>query len=137
MTVFDTDVISYVMRANPPAGLLRRIAGVPAAAHATTAITFGELVYGARRSARPDHYLARLRELLWPNLVILPFDAAAAERYGEVRATLAGQGTIVAEPDLRIAAICLVHGARLATGNMRQFARIPGLEAQDWLADYR
>jgi tRNA(fMet)-specific endonuclease VapC len=137
MIVFDTDVVSYVMRPRPPAGLLRRIAMVPAAEQATTAISVGELVYGARRSTRPEHYLDALRRLLLPNVAVLPFDRAAAEVYGELRAALERRGSPLPEPDLRIGAICIRNGASLATGNVRHYRRIPGLEVEDWLAGHR
>lgn len=137
MIVFDTDVISYVLRSAPPAGLLRRIAMVPAEEQATTSISMGELVYGARRSARPEHYLDALNRLLIPNIAVLPFDRAAAEVYGALRADLEKRGTPLPEPDLRIGAICMGHHATLATGNPKHYDRIPGLQVQDWLAGYR
>ncbi len=104
---------------------------------ATTSITLGELVYGAHRSPRPEYYLDRLKELLLPNLRILAFDQRAAEVYGESRADLEKIGRPVAEPDLRIGSICLRHAATLATGNLRHYGKIPGLEVEDWLAPYR
>ena len=35
---------------------------------ATTAVTAGELVYGAWCSSRPEHFLAALRDRVWPNI---------------------------------------------------------------------
>jgi tRNA(fMet)-specific endonuclease VapC len=135
--VFDTDVISYVLRPSPPAGLIRRVADIEPDEQATTSVTAGELVYGAWRSSRPEHFLAALRERVWPNLRVLSFDLAAAQIYGRLRAELERDGTPMAEPDLRIAAICLRHGATLATGNLRHFERVPDLRAEDWLAEFR
>jgi predicted nucleic acid-binding protein len=135
--VFDTDVISYVLRPAPPAGLIRRVADVDPDEQATTAVTVGELVYGAWRSSRPEHFLTALRDRVWPNIRVLGFDLAAAMIYGRLRANLERDGTPMAEPDLRIAAICLRHDATLATGNLRHFERVPDLRVEDWLADYR
>lgn len=137
MIVFDTDVISYVLRPAPPAGLIRRVADVDPDEQATTAVTVGELVYGAWRSSRPEHFLTALRDRVWPNIRVLGFDLAAAMIYGRLRANLERDGTPMAEPDLRIAAICLRHDATLATGNLRHFERVPDLRVEDWLADYR
>jgi predicted nucleic acid-binding protein len=136
--VFDTDVISYAMRAVPPVDLIRRLAGVDPADQATTAITVGELVYGACRSGeRKDRLLEAIDSLVVPNLQVLPFDETAARTYGELRAELEQAGKSVSEPDLRIAAITISRGAVLATGNLRHFKRVPGLMVEDWLADHR
>ena len=137
MIVFDTDVLSYVLRRSPPAGLIRRLASVPPASQATTAINVAELVYGAHRLPDPGPLLEAMDSLLWPNLRVLAYDEPAARLHGELRARLEAQGRGVSEPDLRIASICLRHEARLATGNLRHFQPIPDLEAEDWLADHR
>jgi len=137
MTVFDTDLISFVLRPAPPAGLIRRVAELDPDEQATTAVNAGELVYWAWRSARPEHFLAALDEHVWPNLRVLPFDLESAAIYGSLRASLESAGTPLAEPDLRIAAICLRHDATLATGNTRHFERVPDLEVEDWLAEFR
>ena len=137
MIVFDTDVISYVLRSAPPAGLIRRVAEIDPDEQATTSVTAGELVYGAWRSSRQDHFLAALEERVWPHIRVLGFDLASAMIYGRLRADLERDGTPLAEPDLRIAAICLRHGATLATGNLRHFARVPELRSEDWLAVFR
>ncbi len=137
MIVFDTDVISYVLRPSPPAGLIRRVADIDPNEQATTAVTADELVYGAWRSSRPEHFLASLRDRVWPNLRVLSFDLPAAQIYGRLRAQLERDGTPMAEPDLRIAAICLRHDATFATGDLRHFERVPDLRAEDWLSDFR
>lgn len=137
MIVFDTDVVSFVMRAAPPAALVRRIAAIPPAEQATTSITVGELVFGACRSTRPDHYLSALRDFVFPCFRVLPFETEAATICGRLRADLERRRCPVGEPDLRIAAICLHNGAELATGNVRRFERIEGLRVTDWLADFR
>jgi tRNA(fMet)-specific endonuclease VapC len=137
MIVFDTDVISYVLRAEPPLGLVRRIAQLDPEIQATTSITVGELVFGAHRSSCAEHFLAALRRSVWPNLRTLAFDHRSAEIFGELRAELERSGTPLAEPDLRIGSICLANDAVLATGNVRHFKKIPGLKVEDWLAEHR
>ncbi len=132
MIVFDTDAISELMRPRPSSMLLERLAAVPVADQATTAVTIGELAYGAHEAGRPDLY-ARAAELL-AGVRILAFDTAAAEHYGALRATLEQHGCRLADPDLRIAATTLAQQrATLVTGNIRHFARVPGLDVQDWI----
>ena len=134
MYCFDTDVLSATIRRDPPLHLIRRLARTPATEQCTTAITLGELIYGVQRrgSARAA---ARVYELIASAGPILPFDEHAAERYGALRAELERAGRRLAEPDLRIAAIALTRDATLVTGNVRHFARVPGLRVEDWLVD--
>jgi predicted nucleic acid-binding protein len=137
MIVFDTDVISFVLRPAPPTGLIRRVAELDPEEQATTSITAGELTYGAWRSSRPDHFLEALEQRVWPNIRVLSFDFESAVIYGRLRADLERAGSPMAEPDLRIAATCLRHDATLATGNLRHFERVPALRVEDWLAEFR
>jgi tRNA(fMet)-specific endonuclease VapC len=113
-------------------GLARRLAQVPAPQQLTTAITLGELLYGAARRGSPA-LAQRVRELVQFALAILPFDEAAAEVYGSLRARLEQEGRRVAEPNLRIAAIALSRDLTLVTGNERHFSRVPDLRVENWL----
>jgi len=130
---FDTDVLSATMRREPSLALIRRLALVPPVQQHTTAITVGELLYGAARVRRPD-LVGRVQALLAEAVIVLPFDAAAAGVYGRLRAELEDEGRPLAEPDLRIASIALANDLTLVTGNARHFARVPDLRVEDWLA---
>ncbi len=132
MYCFDTDVLSATIRRDPSLPLIRRLAQVPPTDQFTTSITMGELLYGAAR--RDSQRLnAQIRDLLRGALTILPFDEAAAEVYGPLRARLESDGEPLAEPDLRIAAIALSRDLTLVTGNTRHFDRIRDLTVENWL----
>ena len=134
MYCFDTDVLSATIRRDPPLHLIRRLARTPPTEQCTTAIALGELIYGVRRRGSAE-LAARVRGLIASAGPILPFDEPAAQRYGELRAELDGAGRRIAEPDLRIAAIALARDATLVTGNVKHFARVPGLRVENWLVD--
>jgi tRNA(fMet)-specific endonuclease VapC len=129
--LFDTDTISAVLRPRPDLTVARRLATVPADAQFTSAITLGELLFGAVRKARAD-LLARIQAIA-DTVPVLPFHEAAARTYAELRADLERRGTALAEPDLRIAAIALTFNLVLVTGNERQFRRVPDLVVENWL----
>ena len=131
MIVFDTDIVSHLMRPRPSTALVERVADVPVGEQATTSITLGELAYGAHKAQRPALYRRAVR--LLGGVRILDFDRAAAEQYGELRAVLERQGRRLADQDLRIAAIAAAHRATLITCDLRHFARVPGLSAEDWI----
>jgi tRNA(fMet)-specific endonuclease VapC len=97
----------------------------------TSAINVGELIYGALRVNRVD-LLARIQEVL-DVLPAIPFDTAAAEVFGRLKADLEHAGTPLAEPDLRIAAVALTHDLTLVSGNARHFGRVPGLVIENWI----
>jgi tRNA(fMet)-specific endonuclease VapC len=134
MFCLDTDVLSAVVKRDPPLHLIRRLARTPATEQCTTAITLGELLSGAAR--RGSSALAeRVQNLIQSAGPVLPFDEPAAQQYGRVRASLERDGRHLAEPDLRIAAIALSRDATLVTANVRPFARVPGLRVENWLID--
>jgi len=132
MYCFDTDVLSAVLRREPPLSLLRRLAQTPPVEQTTTTITLGELLYGAARRGS-EQLVARVREVLTLATPILPFDAQAAEVYGPLRAELERQGRRLDEPDLRIASIVVSRDLTLVTGNVRHFKRVPDLRIENWL----
>ena len=90
-----------------------------------------ELLYGARRSARPADNLRLLAKFFAP-LVCLPFDDLCAERYGHIRSELERAGTPIGPNDLMIAATAVAHDLALVTHNTAEFARVAGLRLEDW-----
>ena len=64
--------------------------------------------------------------------VSLPFDDAAAEPYGRIRADLTARGQTIGGNDMLIAAIALANGCTLVTHNTAEFSRVPGLVIEDW-----
>jgi tRNA(fMet)-specific endonuclease VapC len=131
MIVLDTDAVSELMRSRPSLSLVTRLSEVRLLEQATTAVTVGELAYGAHRVERPELFERAMR--LLRGVRVLPFDGEAGRCYGRIRSELERQGMRLDDPDLRIAAIVLVHDAALITGNTRHFERIPGLRYEDWL----
>jgi predicted nucleic acid-binding protein len=131
MIVFDTDAVSELLRRDPLDRLHQRVARANPDTLSTTAITIGELAFGAARAVRQDLYARALLALR--DVTVLDFDRLAAEAYGDLRAVLERKGTRLADPDLRIAAIVVSRGATLVTGNMKHFAKVPDLKVENWL----
>ena len=135
MYLLDTDILSNLMKRAPASALVTRLARVSPEDQFTSSVTLGELLYGAHRSSRTAALLERIEETLLPELPVLPFDAAAARRYGEIRAELERRGNPIGDADTRVAAIALSRGLTVVTGNERHFRRVPGLEIENWLKD--
>ena len=113
--------------------IARRIRRLSPVELALCSVVKAELYYGAFRSARREANLALLAQM-FARFVSFPFDDAAAEVYGDIRADLANRGTPIGPNDLMIAAIALANGLILVTHNTREFRRISELKVEDWEA---
>ena len=132
MYLFDTDVLSNMMKRSPSSSLQNRISTTPQTAQFTSSVTLGELVFGASKKGSVP-LRQQIERLVLANIPVLPFDRYAAVRYGEIRADLERQGRVIGDADIRIAAIALVHGLIVVTGNIRHFAQVSGLPVENWL----
>jgi tRNA(fMet)-specific endonuclease VapC len=130
--LLDTNIVSDLVR-NPQGRVTRRIREVGESGIATSIIVAAELRYVAERkgSAR----LGAQLEALLDTLEVLPLEAPADTAYGLLRARLERAGRPIGGNDLLIAAQCLALGRTLVTDNEREFARIPELARENWLAD--
>jgi len=129
--MLDTDVCVAIIKADERVHARLR-ESVPSQLR-MSAITLAELRYGQAKSTQRRQVASNLRVLL-SKVAVVPFDAEAASRYGEVRAALERRGSTIGPHDLLIAAHALSLGWRLATHNLREFTRVPGLHVEDWLA---
>ncbi|MCD4686471.1 MAG: type II toxin-antitoxin system VapC family toxin [Anaerolineae bacterium] len=98
---------------------------------AVSTVTKAEMFYGAAKSQTPTISRAKQDRFL-RRFVSLPFDDAAADCYGHIRAALERRGTPISAYDMMIAAIALVHSLILVTHNVREFSRIEVLRLEDW-----
>ena len=97
----------------------------------------GELFKGVYRGGDRERHLAAIDERVLSAVTPLPYDLAVARVYGQIRAELEVRGEVLADADLQIAATALYHDLELVTGNLRHFARIPGLQIAPVLAEAR
>ena len=126
MIVLDTNVISELFRPNPDPTVVAWLAACPADELFTSAVTLGELLYGAHilpAGQRKDALLSgllRIFEQRFPNRV-LPYDEAAADAHAGIAAQRRALGRPGSQADLMIAGIVRSQGAALATRNARDF----------------
>jgi tRNA(fMet)-specific endonuclease VapC len=92
--------------------------------------TVGELLYGARNSARPEVNLARQEALIADRYVVMP-DLDTAREYARVKVALRRKGRPIPDNDLWIAATALQHNLVLVTRDAH-FDNIDGLSVQAW-----
>lgn len=128
--LFDTNIWIRMLKGRHLA-LLSRVARCQKEEIACCSTVRAELFYGAEKYDRPEKRKAQLADLL-DRYFSLPFDDAVAERYGAVRQELEIRRCVIGPYDLQIAAIALVHGLVLVTGNVDEFSRVRGLRLEDW-----
>ena len=98
---------------------------------AISAITLAELKHGVEASQYPEKNAIALNQFL--SIVdILPFDDDAATEYGKICATLRRQGTPIGVMDMLIAAHAKAKGLIIVSNNVKEFARVEGLELKNW-----
>ena len=96
-------------------------------------ITASELLHGVYR-ARTDGERARRGSFVESILQVIPIlsaDLRVARAHAQLWAEMAAKGETIAQHDLWIAATAVAYGYRLATTNVRDFARVPGLIVED------
>jgi tRNA(fMet)-specific endonuclease VapC len=96
---------------------------------AISVITMSELLHGAHRAIDDDTRLCRgaFVERLVASIEAVPITDAIARVHARIWADLERDGTPVPTHDLWIAATALSHGMAVATANVRDFGRVPGL----------
>ncbi|MHB9150818.1 MAG: PIN domain-containing protein [Thermoleophilia bacterium] len=97
-------------------------------------ITASELLHGVHRAAQPHQRARRSAfvEGILERFPLLPVDLATARAHAQVWAELARAGALIGPHDLWLAATCLAHGLTMITANIREFARVPGLQVETW-----
>ena len=130
MILLDTNICIYIINAKPPAVLARfqqyRLGDI-----GLCSVVAAELAFGVAKSGSARNRQAL--EMFLAPLTILPFDAVAVWVYGDLRADLERRGNPIGSLDTMIAAHALSQQALLITNNTREFAKVPGLQLDNWV----
>jgi tRNA(fMet)-specific endonuclease VapC len=128
--MLDTNMCIYIAK-HRPSEVRARFERLKPGQLVMSAITYGELYYGASKSSQQAKALAQLQELV-QDIPVEELDSRASEAYGEIRATLEKEGRLIGNNDLWIGAHASALNLTLATNNEREFKRIPGLSLKNW-----
>ena len=102
-------------------------------------VTASELLHGVHRAANEEirNKRSAFVEAIIGKWPILEIDLQTARSHAQIWAYLATRGILIGPHDLWLGATCLARGLRMATSNVREFARIPGLEVEEWTKEAR
>jgi tRNA(fMet)-specific endonuclease VapC len=138
MHLLDTDTLSHAYAGNST--VAERLRNLEDPVVGTTIVTKIEMLKGRMDYVlkaetgidllRAQSLLERTESLL-AALLIIPFDAGAAEQFERLRAV--SKLRKIGRADLIIASIVLANQAILVTRNLRHFRQIPGLNVVNWV----
>jgi predicted nucleic acid-binding protein len=124
--VLDTNVVSELARPRPASEVIDWVDAQDSAGLVITAMTAGEIRAGVALlpSGRRRRQIAERMEALITETFagyVLAFDIDSTEHYANVVAMRTSAGRPISGFDAQIAAVCVRHGATLATRNVDDF----------------
>lgn len=131
LMTLDTNICSYILRRHPES-VLAPLSRVKPEQVYISAIVAAELRYGVHK--RRSQRLAELLEQWMSGIAVRAWTDDASRQYATLRCVLEEQGTPIGHVDLQIAAHALAERAVLVTNNQQEFARVPGLSTENWVA---
>ena len=127
--MLDTDTVSFALRGE--GAVASRLLEQKPSAVCISSITLAELAFGAAH--RKSRKLHDLIDRFVSSVQVIPFDATAASRFGEIAASLAHAGSPIGDFDTLIAAHALACNLIMVTNNIKHFGLVPGLRVENWL----
>ncbi|MFZ5860925.1 MAG: type II toxin-antitoxin system VapC family toxin [Spirochaetota bacterium] len=127
--LLDTDIIIYSLKGDAVVhAWMLRTQNIP---KFISVITYGELIYGARKSKHPEKNMAtalRIAELF----PVIDIHRGIIEIFGELKAKLETSGSRIDDMDLLIASTAMYMNFSLVTNNKGHFGRIEDLPLENW-----
>lgn len=128
--MLDTNIVIYVIKQRPLTVL--EVFNRHVGEMCISVVTEAELIHGAEKSQHREHNLRQVEDFI-SRLEVLDYSRKAAGHYGDIRADLERKGTPIGVNDLHISAHARSEGLVLVTNNLREFDRVSGLRAENWL----
>lgn len=132
--ILDTNIFSELSKKEPNKRVLKKFQQHRFVS-ATCAPVYHELRFGVLKmpaGKRRKELLIFIEGLLEEGIDVLPYDRDAADLHARDRANLVDKGAAPSYVDAQIAAVALAHDAAVATRNVDDFRRFPGLRVDNW-----
>lgn len=127
--LIDTDILIYSLKGREI--VQKRFIENEKIPKSISVVTYGELLYGAKKSTNSEKNLAvvyRIKELF----SIIDVDKAVMETFSDLKVKMQKIGTVIDDMDLLIAATALTMNFILVTNNEKHFRKIAGLRLENW-----
>lgn len=122
VVLLDSTVLIDHLRGRPAVERVRQLLATGDTL-TTSALNVEEIVRGMRAAE------AKIVDQLLKGLIVLPVDETVARLSGRWRSEYSARGVTLHQADCLVAATASVHGARLCTGNPKDF---PMLQVDHW-----
>lgn len=130
--LLDTNVITHwVNKASGHALIEKHLFTLPIASLHISAVTVWEVSRMAEKAKVSTKASRALMEAIGL-FAVEPLTAKIAAIGGSLHGWLSNKGQTIGERDSMIAGTALAHGHIMVTDNVREFARVPGLQIQNW-----
>jgi tRNA(fMet)-specific endonuclease VapC len=127
--LIDTNTIIYSLKNDEAVNeKFKETANIP---KSISVITYGELIYGAKKSRHVERSLAttyRIAELF----PIIDISRSIMDVFGEIKSNLERKGNTIEDMDVLIAATALSHNLTLVTNDVNHFSRLEDLRIENW-----
>lgn len=127
--LIDTDIIIYSLKEHER--VRQNFLNRKNFSKSISVITYGELIYGAKKSQNREKNLATVYRIgeLFP---IIELTRGIIETFGELKTTLQKKGTAIEDFDLLIGSTALYLNYTLVSNNEKHFHKIPDLKIENW-----
>jgi tRNA(fMet)-specific endonuclease VapC len=127
--LIDTDIIIYSLKSNEKVreNFLKN-EKIP---KYISVITYGELLYGAKKSGMPEQNLATVYRIQ-SIFQILEIDLSIIETFSDIKSKYDKKGIVIDDFDMLIAATALSRNYILVTNNIKHFSKIKELKIENW-----
>ena len=133
MYLFDTNILSELIKKKPNDSLIGRLSDVPSHIQFTSCICSMELRCGSKRRTDHQTFWKRIEDEILSLVRILPVTQDTAITAGDIAADLSTRGRGISPEDLLIAATAVESNMTLVTANRKHFRFIKELTVENWI----
>lgn len=127
--LLDTSIVAFLFRGKY--GIGQHLSKLGAERCCVSDVTVAELTYGAYHSDRVQWNLDMIYRFT-EMVTVVPF-ATGVDEYGRQKDRLVKMGQMIEDFDLFIGCTAVANGLVMVTDNEKHFARIEGIEIENWV----
>lgn len=140
--MLDTNICSYIIK-NKPLNVREKFEKFEMGACCISSITLAELKFWVAENKRHHEHSRnagtvkvneKVIEIFVNHLLVVDFDTAAANCYGEIRSFFRGKGIVISNLDLLIGSHATSLEITLVSNNLKEFNHFPNLHLENWIS---